>query len=44
MYSFLKAFLVLIKFKYISTEQNRKYLYSVVVLTETGRKSNLQRN
>jgi len=39
----MKAFLVLIKFKYICAEQNRKYLYSVV-LTTNGRKSNLQRN
>jgi len=31
------------KFKYTCIEQNRKYLYSVVI-TNTGRKSNLQRN
>jgi len=31
------------KFKYIYIEQNWKYLYSVVI-TETGRKSNLQKN
>jgi len=31
------------KFKYICIEQNRKYLYSVVI-TKTGRKSNLQRS
>jgi len=31
------------KFKYICIEQNRKYFHSVVI-TETGRKSNLQRN
>jgi len=31
------------KFKYICNEQNREYLYSVVI-TKTIRKSNMQRN
>jgi len=33
---------VISKLKYICIEQNRKYLYSLVI-TKPGRKSNLQR-